>query len=225
MSGTIMFQGFKDPELNKVTFDAGSGGRDAYPSVPFGTYTLTPQGVGSIIADYYENNGLDPSKGAFRTVYNVGRPDDITGTGYDPKVDRNRGQIQIHSNVRRDKNRLVSSGCLTVTPDDFPALIAAIKKASDETDGQIALVVEPDKSDEATFKIVPISLAVGAPEEKEVIPDPVPVEEPKIDPVDEPETITEEETTDVSSDGIIFIGDSVAYGILYANSPDGTTPD
>ena len=162
MSGTISFEGFKDSTINNMKFDAGSGGGSAYPSVPYGTYVLTSQGVGSVISDYYEYNGIDPNEGAFKTVYNVGRPDDITGTGYDPKVDRKRAQIQIHSNVRHDKSHLVSSGCLTVTPEDYPALVNTIQNAIKETIyHRVALVVEPNKNNTGSFKIKPIELAEG----------------------------------------------------------------
>jgi len=165
--GKIVFRGFSDESINKKSFDAGSGGSDEYPSVPYGTYALSPQRTGSVISAYYENNGLDPNEGAFKTVYNVGVPGSPTEVGYDPKVDRNRSQIQIHSNVRTDENRLVSKGCLTTTPDNFPDLIQTIKKASEE--GDLALVVQKDntftitldsKLTEATIpKLVPIKSA------------------------------------------------------------------
>lgn len=190
MDGVIKFRGFKDSSVNKLILEAGSGGSEEYPSVPFGTYSLSPQGTGSIISSYYENNGLDPTKGAFRTVYNVGTPDDITVVGYDPKVERNRSQIQIHSNVRTDKDNLRSKGCLTVAPGDYPKLIDALQTAMDETDGNIALVVEKGNGDlDAVFTIVPTTLLVPVPKPAEA---PVPKK---------------------TETKFVFIGDSVAAGL------------
>jgi len=161
MPGRISFEGFEDDKLKTTSFIAGSGGQEAYPSVPYGTYSLSPQRTGNVISNYYSRGGLDSSKGAFSKVFNVGRPGDITGTGYDPKVGRQRREIQIHSNIRNDINRLVSSGCLTVTPGEYPKLVTSIERAMELSGGNVSLVVENDGNGGARYKIIPSSMSVN----------------------------------------------------------------
>lgn len=157
-TGKISFVGFGDDELSSATFQAGSGGTKA--SVPYGTFSLTPQRTGGEITRYYNQHGMSTS-GEFGTVYNVGLPGSPTFAGFDPKLRRNRTEIQIHSNVTNDVNRLISSGCLTVGRDEYPRLIQNLERAR-AIAGKISLVVEPGENGQARFTIVPSTLATNS---------------------------------------------------------------
>ena len=158
--GKLSFEGFTQKELQELqAFDAGSGGSDAYPSVPPGTYSLSPQATGSTIRQSYQRSPLAEQRnlqGAFGKVYNVHT------SGIDAKVGRSRTEIQIHSNVRSDINKLVSHGCLTVTPQEYTRLIKSIDAAMSETGGKVSLVVGMDEKGKATYKIMPSSIATNS---------------------------------------------------------------
>jgi hypothetical protein len=161
-TGRIKFTGFEDTDLTQTEFQAGSGGREKdKPSVPSGTYSLTPQATGPVISDYYRSRGIDPNQGAFGRVYNVGTPKAPTVAGFDPKVQRTRTQIQIHSNVNRDVDKLISSGCITVSPEEYPRLVENIEKARKASKSGISLVVENNPDGTSNFTIMPSARATN----------------------------------------------------------------
>ena len=168
VTGKIKFSGFENQELANIEFQAGSGGRiENKPSVPSGTYSLSPQATGPVISGYYSRYGLTRQKvyqdnnQAFGRVYNVGLPGSPTVAGYDPKVQRTRTQIQIHSNVSKDIDKLISSGCLTVSPDEYPRLVENIEKARKESKSGISLVVQNNKDGTSSFTIMPSGRATN----------------------------------------------------------------
>lgn len=161
-TGRIKFTGFEDTDLTQTEFQAGSGGREKdKPSVPSGTYSLTPQATGPVISDYYRSRGIDPNQGAFGRVYNVGTPKAPTVAGYDPKVQRTRTQIQIHSNVNKDVDKLISSGCITVSPDEYPRLVESIERARKASKSGISLVVQNNPDGTSSFTIMPSARATN----------------------------------------------------------------
>ena len=161
-TGKIKFTGFDDKDLSAAEFQAGSGNRrgEGFPSIPSGTFSLSPQKTGPVISNYLSRHGISPT-GAFGQVYNVGLPQSPTSTGYDPKTGRSREQIQIHSNVSRDINKLVSSGCLTVSPEEYPRLVENIERARKASKSGISLVVQNNPDGTSSFTIMPSARATN----------------------------------------------------------------
>ena len=123
-------------------FIAASGLRGRYWSVPFGTYTLTPQSTGWIIENMYQRLGIAHRPGLER-VWNVGAGEhEETCVGVDPACKRTRAEIQVHC-----EPRLVTQGCIALGYDDFTAL-ARLMHASPE---KLDIVVHPV---EPHFRIV-----------------------------------------------------------------------
>ena len=141
LKGDLIFA----PEFNTAFhFTAASGLPGRYFSVPFGTYTLTPQSVGWIIENLYRRYNIDNHPG-FDTVWNVGTPEDETCTGTDPALGRSRREIQMHC-----EPRLVSEGCIVLGATDFH-MFADTMKALGKIH-KLALVVSPTAP---TFRIIP----------------------------------------------------------------------
>ena len=161
-TGKIKFTGFDDKDLSAAEFQAGSGNRrgEGFPSIPSGTFSLSPQKTGPVISNYLSRHGISPT-GAFGQVYNVGLPQSPTSTGYDPKTGRSREQIQIHSNVTKDIDKLVSSGCLTVSPEEYPRLVENIERARKASKSGISLVVQNNPDGTSSFTIMPSARATN----------------------------------------------------------------
>ena len=161
-TGKIKFTGFDDKDLSAAEFQAGSGNRrgEGFPSIPSGTFSLSPQKTGPVISNYLSRHGISPT-GAFGQVYNVGLPQSPTSTGYDPKTRRSREQIQIHSNVTKDIDKLVSSGCLTVSPEEYPRLVENIERARKASKSGISLVVQNNPDGTSSFTIMPSARATN----------------------------------------------------------------
>lgn len=157
--GIFSFRGFD--EYTDYKFDAfeSGGGRGGSKSAPSGTYLLSEQATGGVVSRYYAKGGIRRS-GAFKKVFNVGTPGAITSTGYDPAESRGRTQIQIHSNIRSDLDRLRSSGCITVPPEEYAKLIYNMEQAQKALSGtgeKLTLVIENDGSGRALYRVMPSS--------------------------------------------------------------------
>ena len=158
-TGIVSFRGFD--EYTDYKFDAfqSGGGRGKSKSAPSGTYLLSEQATGGVVSDYYARGGIRRS-GAFKKVFNVGKPGAITSTGYDPAERRGRTQIQIHSNIRSDLDKLRSSGCITVPPEEYAKLIYNMEQAQKALSGtgeKLTLVIENDGSGRALYRVMPSS--------------------------------------------------------------------
>ena len=161
-TGKIKFTGFDDKDLSAAEFQAGSGNRrgEGFPSIPSGTFSLSPQSTGPRISNYLSRHGISPT-GAYGQVYNVGLPQSPISTGYDPKTRRSRIGIQIHSNVSKDIDKLVSSGCLTVSPEEYPRLVENIERARKASKSGISLVVQNNPDGTSSFTIMPSARATN----------------------------------------------------------------
>ena len=158
-TGIISFRGFD--EYTDYKFDAfqSGGGRGGSKSAPSGTFLLSKQATGGVVSDYYARGGIRRS-GAFKKVFNVGKPGAITSTGYDPAERRGRTGIQFHSNIRSDLDKLRSSGCITVPPEEYARLIYNMEQAQKALSGtgeKLTLVIENDGSGRALYRVMPSS--------------------------------------------------------------------
>jgi hypothetical protein len=124
-------------DLEKVAFKVGSGSSKYY-GCPYGTYLLSKQEIASSIARLYRIRHIGGNR-LFNTVWNVGTPDDITSTGFDPAVKRKRKAIQIHSDTVYK-----SMGCVVLLPGDFIKFQTMINKI-DDGQALIGIEIKPGK--------------------------------------------------------------------------------
>jgi len=167
--GIFSFRGFDEYTDYKFnTFEAGGGGRvrrdgRIFKSAPSGTFLLSEQATGPVVSGYYAKGGIK-KLGAFKKVFNVGKPGARISTGYDPAESRGRIGIQIHSNIRSDLDKLRSNGCITVPPEDYARLIYNMEKAQKALSGtgeKLTLVIENDGSGRALYRVMPSSKVIN----------------------------------------------------------------
>lgn len=123
---------FGESSYSAVT---GGGGRG---SMAYGNHALYEQqgGAGSVIRNYLRN--INDPTGSKNVVFNVGSPGGVMA---DPKVGT-RSEIQIHMGSTNDINKLVSSGCLAIPPNEYPKFIAHLKEMIKEK-GSASLAIMP----------------------------------------------------------------------------------
>lgn len=139
-------------------FRLGSGSSESFPQTPYGTYTLSHQKIGSTVAGILQRYNV-PTTGAYSDTWNVGTPQNIISTGFDPKLKRNITEIQIHpGTVKNQIDKLWSNGCLSIDPAEYPAFVKAMEEQA-KLHGRLALVVTPDKNGKATFSVLPATQA------------------------------------------------------------------
>jgi hypothetical protein len=126
--------------IDDMNFTAASGS-DRFYGCPYGTYILSPQGVGPTIQRLYKRRKIHGSD--FKTTWNVGTPEDEIGTGYDPAVRRKRRAIQIHCDPA-----MKSMGCIVMDCDDF-ASFASIANLKED----LAITISPKGIHGVEFRV------------------------------------------------------------------------
>lgn len=133
-----------------VSFTAGSGGRqEQKASVPFGVYKLPDQGMEApgpkLGGRFAQMRGPGNTK-----IINI--PD-----RFDPKLNRTRGEIQIHPAIAPRTidgvRQLVSSGCIAVAPEDYDAFMEKAQSYFDANKGNVYFVNVPKANGEHEWVI------------------------------------------------------------------------
>jgi hypothetical protein len=117
-----------DLTIGGQSFRFGSGGGH-YPSLPFGTYYLNPQGIGSVGHRIGAITGISDTPGSGNTVN-------------DPMLKRGREGVEIHPSTN---SRLSTNGCIGVDRNQWGQFRQAFNQAR-ANGQQLTLTVRPDGS-------------------------------------------------------------------------------
>jgi hypothetical protein len=130
-SGALSIPATKEGGFDQASYLGATGGLNR-GSMPYGTFNLSEQGTGSTIADYYRRAGLPDPGISFNLGSDKHGPIKID----DPKYGT-RSEIQIHMANTNDVDKIVSSGCLAIAPDQFPTAAAHLKQFMKENPGAV----------------------------------------------------------------------------------------